>query len=183
MVRPRPGGFTIIELIVALAILAILVGLATPSFQRAIAQQRLRGVADEIRMALTLARSEAIKRNASVSILPQASGDWGAGWCVLSPGESTCSATSLLASGQDGKVAITALSQHTSAELSKIDFNLWGRTAGCPQFRLETQANGGTCRVCLYALPDGRVYTAAGACTGSCPSTLEDQNPWVTACD
>ena len=56
----RPAGFTLVELIVVLAILATLVALAAPSFSRTIASARLRSGASEVRSTLARARSLAV---------------------------------------------------------------------------------------------------------------------------
>jgi type IV fimbrial biogenesis protein FimT len=74
-------GFTVIELMIAIAIMGILLAIALPNFQQMIAGQRVRGANSDMFSALLLARSEAIKRNSSVNVVPSASG-WGGGWTV-----------------------------------------------------------------------------------------------------
>jgi type IV fimbrial biogenesis protein FimT len=61
-------GFTLIELMVTIAIAAILLGVAIPSFTATIASSRLTTNANELVTALNLARSEAVKRGVSVSV-------------------------------------------------------------------------------------------------------------------
>lgn len=61
------SGFTLIEMIVTLAILAILLALAAPSFQTMVANARLRSTAESVMTGLQLARAEALRRNTSVS--------------------------------------------------------------------------------------------------------------------
>jgi type II secretion system protein H len=56
----RPAGFTLVELIVVLAILAAVVALAAPSFSRTIASARLRSGATEVRATLARARALAV---------------------------------------------------------------------------------------------------------------------------
>lgn len=78
------NGFTIIELLTAIAILGILVALAVPSFNDLILSTRIKGAASDIYGALALARSEAIKRNSNVTIGPlTVGGQWADGWQVL----------------------------------------------------------------------------------------------------
>ncbi len=61
------SGFTMIELMVTLAVAAITLGLAVPAFTQMTVNTRLTTQANEVVAALNLARSEAIKRNTSVS--------------------------------------------------------------------------------------------------------------------
>jgi type IV fimbrial biogenesis protein FimT len=80
----RTAGFTIIELMTTVVILAILVAIAVPSFNDLILSTRIKGAASDIYGALALARSEAIKRNGNVTIGPlTVGGQWADGWQVL----------------------------------------------------------------------------------------------------
>ena len=61
-------GFTMIELVVTMAVLAILVALAAPSFTSVINNNRLTGNANELLSTLQSARMEAVRRNAPIVI-------------------------------------------------------------------------------------------------------------------
>lgn len=61
-------GFTLIELLMAVVILAILSAAAIPSFRTFIAEQRIKTASFDLISMLTMARSEAIKRGANVTI-------------------------------------------------------------------------------------------------------------------
>lgn len=74
----RAQGFTLIELLITLAIVAILAGLAAPNMGEYIEQERVRGALVNLKQELAYARSEAIKRNATVFI----SSTPGAAWCL-----------------------------------------------------------------------------------------------------
>jgi type IV fimbrial biogenesis protein FimT len=58
-----PRGFTLIELMVTVAVLAIIIALATPSFTSVINSNRLSSHANELVASLQLARMEAVRRN------------------------------------------------------------------------------------------------------------------------
>ncbi len=72
VINYRLTGFTLIELIVALSIAAILLTLAAPSMSSFILSQRLSGQVNDLIADLNLARSEAIKRGVSVTICKSA---------------------------------------------------------------------------------------------------------------
>jgi type IV fimbrial biogenesis protein FimT len=78
------AGFTLIELLVVLSIAVILVLVAAPSFSYLIANRSAKSAASELLSSLQRARSEAIARNANVTLSP-ISGSWQNGWQVLGP--------------------------------------------------------------------------------------------------
>ena len=63
MGMPKHGGFTLIELMVALAVAAILLTIAVPSFQSVVNSNRLASSANEMMAALQTARMEALRLN------------------------------------------------------------------------------------------------------------------------
>ena len=75
-------GFTLIELMVVLAIAAIIATLAAPSFQRIITQQKISTAASDLLVSAMQARSEAIKNNRAVLVQPLVSTDWSRGWQI-----------------------------------------------------------------------------------------------------
>jgi type IV fimbrial biogenesis protein FimT len=84
-------GFTLIEVMIALAVLAILVSIAVPAYSTMLVNHRLAAQANGLLTALHLARSEAIKRNGRVVVCRAvagadacgASGGWQGGWIVF----------------------------------------------------------------------------------------------------
>jgi type IV fimbrial biogenesis protein FimT len=86
----RVHGFTLLELIFAVAILAILLSLAAPSMRNLVLDQRVKTVASDVHATLIYARSEAIKRNQFVAVCSknadgsgcENSTDWARGWIV-----------------------------------------------------------------------------------------------------
>lgn len=69
-------GFTLVEMLITLAILAILLAAATPSFTAFFDKARLRGAADDLATLYSKARTDAVKRGRDVTVA------MAAGWCI-----------------------------------------------------------------------------------------------------
>ena len=87
---PASTGFTLIEMLVTVSLIAILAALAAPSFDAIMLNNKLSSAATRLAASAVLARSEAIKRNLSVTVCVSvdsascaASGTWEQGWIVL----------------------------------------------------------------------------------------------------
>lgn len=64
----RPRGFTLIELMITLAVAVILIAIAIPSFNYLMVSNKLTTTANNLVSALSLARYNAIKLNATVNV-------------------------------------------------------------------------------------------------------------------
>ena len=95
MIRRRvpTAGFTIIELLTVVAIAAILIAIAAPSFNEFLAKRRVEGTMAELVTDIQYARSEAVSRNAPVRmtfgtgcyVIHLASGTATASTCAIDP--------------------------------------------------------------------------------------------------
>jgi type IV fimbrial biogenesis protein FimT len=79
----KASGFTVVEVLIVLVIVGVLAVLAAPSFSNIMASRSAKSAASELFSSLQRARSEAIARNANVTISP-VSGSWQNGWQILS---------------------------------------------------------------------------------------------------
>jgi type IV fimbrial biogenesis protein FimT len=86
------AGFTLVEMMIVIALVAIIMAIAVPSFREASLGSQLRATANELVAGAMLARSEAIKRNAAVTMCVSTSGtactggSWEQGWIVIQGG-------------------------------------------------------------------------------------------------
>lgn len=83
-------GFSLVEALVVLALLAVLLGLAVPGVGSLRQRHQLQSVAEDVWNSLVLARSQALVQQARVALCPAASagvcdpqGQWGQGWLVF----------------------------------------------------------------------------------------------------
>uniref|UniRef100_UPI00403F6884 GspH/FimT family pseudopilin n=1 Tax=Pseudomonas sp. TMP9 TaxID=3133144 RepID=UPI00403F6884 len=69
---------------ITVAILGVILGLAVPAMGDFVVRQKVSGQASELMLALTFARSEAVKLNREIAVLPatNAAAGWADGWCV-----------------------------------------------------------------------------------------------------
>lgn len=88
--RRRQRGLTLVELMFTIFIMAVLAMLAIPSWRDASLGSRLSAVANSLHGSIQIARSEAIKSNAPVTLCASSdgstcatSGDWDQGWIVI----------------------------------------------------------------------------------------------------
>ena len=78
----RSHGFTLIEMLVTLAVFAVLLMVAIPSMRPFLQSQSVKNASMDISSTVALARSEAIKRNATVDVTTNSATDWSLGWVV-----------------------------------------------------------------------------------------------------
>lgn len=73
---PKPGanGFTLVELMITVAVIALLAVVAAPAMNGLVNNSRAVGQAEELVASLQLARAEAVRRNARVTICPSTDG-------------------------------------------------------------------------------------------------------------
>ena len=88
--RLKGNGFSLYELLLTLTLIAVLVGLALPSFAGAAARSRIHAEINALFHAVHLARKESIMRRQVVSLCPSTDGnrcrystDWSIGWIMF----------------------------------------------------------------------------------------------------
>lgn len=135
-IRNSARGFTAVELMVVVAIVAILAAVAAPNFSGMIGRWRVRQSVEALQAAIYFARSEAIKRGGAVVLqklpntdgvcsLASATNQWGCGWlvCVDTNSDNACG-------NNDPVLRQFAIASKTevqrSAASGAIIFDRWG---------------------------------------------------------
>lgn len=146
------GGFTMVELVVVLSIMGILATLAAPSLTEMMARYRVKSYATDLYMALVKTRSEAIKRNASVTLSPDAEG-WQAGWLITR----TTGDQAVLDQQQiQSNVQVTGPVD--------VKYNSAGRATQAVTFSITTIMAGSSAEQCVAVSLSGMPTIKAGAC-------------------
>ncbi|MBV8157118.1 MAG: GspH/FimT family pseudopilin [Dyella sp.] len=147
-------GFTLIELMMTLAVFVVLTIIALPYLGTFMQSQQVKNAAMDVSSSVSFARSEAIKRNAQIDIVPN-SGGWVSGWKVQSAG------TSLRSYDAYGSLTLTA--KNGSPMLS---FGGDGRMlTNADSFQIQpSQSNSKQPPLCVAVGTSGHVTTTGGAC-------------------
>jgi len=151
------GGFTLLELMMVIAIVAILLGIGIPSYSRFIAEQRVRTAAADLQNALWRTRSEAIKLNRDVTLSPANAADgWQSGWSADNPASP---GSDLLTRGPLVGVLVTGgpagITYRASGRL---------RAATQPALELESEVDSGAQRRCVRVDLSGLPMIQTGNC-------------------
>lgn len=176
---PRPGrsgrtvrtgrGFTLIEMMVVVAVMVI-VGMAlTVSFSGTVAGYRIAGAANSLSRDLQYARAEALKRGQPVSVCASSDGascsgstSWQTGWIVFYDANGNGAVDT-----SGGDVVLRAETQNPgkntlSADnsVSAVTFNRQGSIAGLPAnpvtFTLHEPTGSASLTRCVALVPSGR---------------------------
>lgn len=103
------SGFTLVEMMVVVAILGIIMGIAAPSAADFLRSQKINGAVSALHGSLIFARSEAIKRNATVTITRSGSA-WESGWTIATGGTPLRNQDAIADATISAKVSGTAIS-------------------------------------------------------------------------
>lgn len=153
--RPTETGFTLTELMVVVAVLGVLAAIALPSFQSLTQSQQVKAASFDLFSSLSLARSEAIKRNGNVEVTPNDTDDWGAGWEIAA---TTGTMETIRSQAALKGVAITL-------GPANVVYARTGRATAAASFQVDvsgaTTANVRCIRIGLSGMP----RTTKGACS------------------
>lgn len=181
----RARGFTMVELMTTLAVAAVLMVIAVPSFSNMINANRLTTAANAMVGALNSARMEAIKRNGSVQFCSNVaatntsgSGDTLGTACGTNAGLVLALSAATASTVQAPPVALSIPSVHVRGTIAAIRFNSTGLGyAPGSTAPFGTGANGSTvvelCSSALRTNNDVQINMVTGSIiTSSVPSTV-----------
>lgn len=155
MAYSRSDGFTLIELVITLAVLAIVVTWAIPSFLTLIQQNRLTATTNQVLGVVSQARSEALRRSDRVWVSPLEGTSWTSGVAIWrdenNDGTRADSEVIRLVPGPGNSVSIAGAS--TTLATAPFGFDGGG-------FAIDEQAYSLT--FCADDLPEGQILEING---------------------
>lgn len=175
MVHQKQTGFTLMELMITIVIIAIITAIALPSFQSILEKRRLVGAAENLFADLQYTRSEAIKQNKTVSFQFSTGANWCYGIdddgtdcdCTQGSGASNCTVVAGQDAGADVSVEkIVLASSYKDVQLADATNALSSFTInprqGMPSDNggFVFSINGQSMSVCLNSI--GRVKILKG---------------------
>ena len=154
----RQRGFTLAEALVVVAIIGILAAFGFPAMTKFLVTQAVRSASYDLFADLIYARSEAITRGTTVSIIANSGTDWKGGWNIR---ENAGGTVLRQQAARDSNIVFTA-SQNT------VTFDRNGRASVLMMFNIvpgSTISNPQDyMKRCIRLDPSGRPKSAEGAC-------------------
>jgi type IV fimbrial biogenesis protein FimT len=164
----RQRGMTLIELLIGLALVAMLILMAVPSFTTAAHNRTIRNAADAIQNGMTLARTEALRRNRTVRFQTVGAGGWTVGCdpadATIVNGEENCPAVLQTRNAADGSANATVANVQLAADGTAAAAPIFaGSLRFTPLGRVTTDTlPGGQRAVFRITNPNGGACQAAG---------------------
>lgn len=129
LISRRNAGFTIIEVTIVLAIMALLMAIGLPGYQEWIENTRIRAAAESVQSGMNLARAEAVRRNTAIELRLDAGTT--TGWvvgCPTAAASATCPAIIQVRTSADGSSGTTSVAVSGTADTDRtFRFNNLGR--------------------------------------------------------
>ncbi len=152
----RSRGFTLTEALVVIFIIGVLAAIAFPAMTTFLTTQAVRSTAYDLFADLIYARSEAISRGTTVSII--STGDWMDGWVIQdnsapAPPLRTQAArdSAILIKDSADKITFDRTGRANAAE---VTFSIYPKAASTQDYQKR----------CIRLDPSGRPKSAEGVC-------------------
>ena len=167
-------GFSLIELLVTVSLVAVVLALGIPSYQSITTSNRMAGEMNALMGDLQVARSEAVKQGSTVTICPTSSaaapyacsnsGNWSGGWVIFVGGSSATSSSPLRLQPALGGTDV--LQSNSTTVVQAVSFNRNGFSTNTGSITLNDVNGTVDRRRCAVIGTAGHISLQSGS---ACP--------------
>ncbi len=175
LMKIQQSGFTLIELMVTLAVVVVLTVLAVPSFQTMLAARRVDAAADMLVSDFRFARSESVKRTNRVTICASSNGTsctgtgalWKDGWIVFldENANGAVDGDDVVVRVQEALTGISAIAASDGTSATNFVFQPTGWSQSATQTFIVTPGSGSGTRLICVSIKGRAALRAKGETT------------------
>lgn len=177
---PRSRGFTLLELLITIAVVAVMAAIAVPSFRRAVQNNARDRVLDGLTQSFDYARNAALRDDQNVAVCPlsasngQCGTDWNNGWIVATapaPVGTAPAAAGTVVLMTHPALATSGPQLHTASGSTGVTFSGTGLVSGQDTF-VVCDSRGPTAAKALEVATTGYVQVSQQAGQGPAGGAL-----------
>ena len=168
--KRRSRGFTLLELMTAIVVLGVLLGIAVPTFRDVIRNNRITSQTNDLVSSLNYARSEALKRSNPVAVCSSADGatcansnDWSTGWMMFTDTNANGQVDAAEQILQTQPAAPAGITLNSTVQ-TFVRYSSTGMSAGVETFDLLEPGCTGNYARRITITVTGRIGSAVVAC-------------------
>ncbi|HET9047431.1 MAG TPA: GspH/FimT family pseudopilin [Chiayiivirga sp.] len=147
----RVRGFTLVELIITIAVASIILAIAIPSFRSMMSANNVTNTYNDLLAALRTARAEAVTRNAPIRVKATTS-SWNGGWDVLTANNTAVRSYP----ARDAQYAVTP-----NPTVTEVSFDGRGALAAQACFEVKDSSGASPSKKYVKILKSGSVQKAS----------------------
>ncbi|KJH68887.1 hypothetical protein VL04_06120 [Chromobacterium violaceum] len=179
-IMDKKQGFTLLELLIVMALLAIVLAFAVPAYQSTVSSNAVMSESNNLYGDILSARNEALKRGQVVLVCPSSDGancntvapastNWAGGWIVLQAVNNSCADTSGTVLRRQQAFGSGDSAVYSNSAYPSLCFNRMGYapSSNVGMLTFNTPANQASSRRCVALAAVGHPQVLASGQTDS----------------